>query len=166
MSQLPFGWVCFSNRHDSVRVGAIPCLPSKLPFGWVCFYNKPRQARAACTSCSLNCLSAGSVSLTRYLTPRTSFCGHCWGLNCLSAGSVSLTRYKRAGLLAAVWASQLPFGWVCFSNTILFGPPDLAALRKSQLPFGWVCFSNNPDLSALRKGDLRVSIAFRLGLFL
>ncbi len=61
-------------------------------------------------------------------------------LNCLSAGSVSLT--AAIGYTANV-------GW-----------------NKSQLPFGWVCFSNaQAMLQEVRDRDT-VSIAFRLGLFL
>ncbi len=38
---------------------------SQLPFGWVCFSNSYRR-RSICTAAHrLNCLSAGSVSLTR-----------------------------------------------------------------------------------------------------
>ncbi len=36
----------------------------------------------------------------------------------------------------------------------------------SQLPFGWVCFSNLIDALMARERESRVSIAFRLGLFL
>ncbi len=61
----------------------------------------------------LNCLSAGSVSLTA--RGRRGGMERAGRLNCLSAGSVSLTPHggeipKRNAL------SQLPFGWVCFSN--------------------------------------------------
>src|SRR5581483_5376301 len=85
----------------------------------------------------LNCLSAGSVSLTKnFLTE--SEAEAC--LNCLSAGSVSLT--VRCSLFKAA--------------------PGLAMF---QLPFGWVCFSNVLPL-LLPLGDKLVSIAFRLGLFL
>ncbi len=63
---------------------------SQLPFGWVCFSNcapfRPAASRAGC----LNCLSAGSVSLTQ------------------ATGGESR--------LIPIRASQLPFGWVCFSN--------------------------------------------------
>ncbi len=38
--------------------------------------------------------------------------------------------------------SQLPFGWVCFSNGLRRITGDLVIGAKSQLPFGWVCFSN------------------------
>ncbi len=38
-------------------------------------------------------------------------------------------------------ASQLPFGWVCFSNRVRDGH-TVPRLLVSQLPFGWVCFSN------------------------
>ncbi len=62
--------------------------------------------------------------------------------------------------------SQLPFGWVCFSNP---GPiPEDAEIETSpsQLPFGWVCFSNGcPSVQGM-DGQIEVSIAFRLGLFL
>ncbi len=64
--------------------------------------------------------------------------------------------------------SQLPFGWVCFSNNAIKGKgmPGPAQL-KSQLPFGWVCFSNAPDFRCKDEGcEGVVSIAFRLGLFL
>ncbi len=37
-------------------------------------------------------------------------------LNCLSAGSVSLTSVSIAPYNACLKKSQLPFGWVCFSN--------------------------------------------------
>ncbi len=36
----------------------------------------------------------------------------------------------------------------------------------SQLPFGWVCFSNAKLLTDIRSEEDVVSIAFRLGLFL
>ncbi len=38
-------------------------------------------------------------------------------------------------------------------------------LPRSQLPFGWVCFSNGIATEPLGAGS-GVSIAFRLGLFL
>ncbi len=89
------------------------------------------------------------------------------GLNCLSAGSVSLT-IREISDLGFRPVSQLPFGWVCFSNSerharrsaravrrlncLSAGSVSLTKIRahrrrvrsnlKSQLPFGWVCFSN------------------------
>ncbi len=61
--------------------------------------------------------------------------------------------------------SQLPFGWVCFSNVI--AGCFLEGEAMSQLPFGWVCFSNMMRAKeANGGGTLAVSIAFRLGLFL
>ncbi len=60
--------------------------------------------------------------------------------------------------------SQLPFGWVCFSNHG-FKRERMRQKNGSQLPFGWVCFSNECSSSAEGR-SLRVSIAFRLGLFL
>ncbi len=44
-----------------------------------------------CQRLGLNCLSAGSVSLTSGKSGKRA--GVCCGLNCLSAGSVSLTPY-------------------------------------------------------------------------
>ncbi len=62
-------------------------------------------------------------------------------------------------------ASQLPFGWVCFSNSdCTVRLADESA--ESQLPFGWVCFSNRFAGRRLGKEKTKVSIAFRLGLFL
>ncbi len=63
------------------------------------------------------------------------------GLNCLSAGSVSLTIMGILEAFAGRFASQLPFGWVCFSNG------DYVARIR-------LCWAAH------------VSIAFRLGLFL
>ncbi len=75
MSQLPFGWVCFSNiSTSSSRFIYAPS--SQLPFGWVCFSNNPDRARRTCSSnWCLNCLSAGSVSLTQIDT-RMRVAGH------------------------------------------------------------------------------------------
>ncbi len=61
-SQLPFGWVCFSNRCNEVTEAVID--RSQLPFGWVCFSNTSQTLSQAVASGCLNCLSAGSVSLT------------------------------------------------------------------------------------------------------
>ncbi len=89
---------------------------SQLPFGWVCFSNYGfKISELPLEEFSLNCLSAGSVSLTAlravygtaYVYP---------GLNCLSAGSVSLTQLVKTDFAALNVESQLPFGWVCFSN--------------------------------------------------
>src|SRR5581483_10213318 len=70
----------------------LPCGPSQLPFGWVCFSNESyEESYEECPS--LNCLSAGSVSLTprgKSASMRLLF-----SLNCLSAGSVSLTETSR-----------------------------------------------------------------------
>ncbi len=63
--------------------------------------------------------------------------------------------------------SQLPFGWVCFSNAEQGQATGGGESRLSQLPFGWVCFSNARAMGASpaeARGE--VSIAFRLGLFL
>ncbi len=68
-----------------------------------------------------------------------SVCGKKMGLNCLSAGSVSLTSVLPQPRDGA-FGSQLPFGWVCFSNLV----PDEAETCELE----------------------HVSIAFRLGLFL
>src|SRR5579884_868014 len=111
-------------------------------------------------------------------------------LNCLSAGSVSLTRGRRETGIAVAGASQLPFGWVCFSNLsrvigtgclmrrrlncLSAGSVSLTRhqwkivefCRRSQLPFGWVCFSNLLSEAAGLGAREKVSIAFRLGLFL
>ncbi len=38
--------------------------PSQLPFGWVCFSNKDMKQDNLPKRARLNCLSAGSVSLT------------------------------------------------------------------------------------------------------
>src|SRR5581483_4273253 len=89
-SQLPFGWVCFSNPGDDMwDVEAL--MTSQLPFGWVCFSNlRWRRKPPDPADCGLNCLSAGSVSLTVAVAPAKA-------------------RYFET-------RSQLPFGWVCFSN--------------------------------------------------
>ncbi len=136
---------------------------SQLPFGWVCFSNAAER-----------------------FAPHHRRSG---GLNCLSAGSVSLTCELAGNIETAEVMSQLPFGWVCFSNgtvtvypgSVLAGLNCLSAgsvsltwrlnnewgllLKTSQLPFGWVCFSNILDGASLTVPAL-VSIAFRLGLFL
>ncbi len=91
-----------------------PALVSQLPFGWVCFSNTKTGAGPAV-----------------FRAPG--------GLNCLSAGSVSLTAILDALGIVREMMSQLPFGWVCFSNEEL-------KLAVVYLPL--------------------VSIAFRLGLFL
>ncbi len=62
-SQLPFGWVCFSNNGNSHRMPALRWW-SQLPFGWVCFSNQGQATGGGESRLSLNCLSAGSVSLT------------------------------------------------------------------------------------------------------
>src|SRR5581483_11033291 len=107
-----FGWVCFSNPH---------------------FLFSPTFAPPT----GLNCLSAGSVSLTSMFL-------HCLetvqGLNCLSAGSVSLTKGERA---------RQADGWVHSLNCLSAGS---VSLTYSTTPY-----------SSVR---IRVSIAFRLGLFL
>src|SRR5581483_10954483 len=108
----------------------------QLPFGWVCFSN------------------TGSF--------RPDGEGN-YGLNCLSAGSVSLTARPSTRCRAKA-ASQLPFGWVCFSNDRVIDD-DGKVILSSQLPFGWVCFSN-PEQRRAEAGLAQVSIAFRLGLFL
>src|SRR5579885_2162306 len=98
-------------------------MTSQLPFGWVCYSNSPRRSPSVRAGC---------------------------GLNCLSAGSVSLTRIEIAGRRGRLIVSQLPFGWVCFSNrqnTRL----ALAIRFLSQLPFGWVCFSNEWNFADKRK---------------
>ncbi len=90
-----------------------------------------------------------------------SFCR----LNCLSAGSVSLTPNKGEPRPVSL-RSQLPFGWVCFSNYSL-RYPGANRWKTSQLPFGWVCFSNTRCAAKRDKSVWSaVSIAFRLGLFL
>ena len=161
MSQLPFGWVCFSNVFERFGLYGEP-RPSQLPFGWVCFSNAQKVGEERGQQSRLNCLSAGSVSLTR-----SDWCGSTlshFRLNCLSAGSVSLTTRRRTNL-GRRDMSQLPFGWVCFSNlpwtsTSVIDSQGLNCLSAgsvsltgdislshfsgttSQLPFGWVCFSN------------------------
>ncbi len=65
---------------------------------------------------------------------------------------------------AANW-SQLPFGWVCFSNGCELAGGWIET-AESQLPFGWVCFSNHRRNSPDASAPVVVSIAFRLGLFL
>ncbi len=113
---------------------------SQLPFGWVCFSNAPAQRGGEPTPVRrLNCLSAGSVSLT-YLYRGSRSAGQADRLNCLSAGSVSLT-------------------WISRSRVDTSAP--------SQLPFGWVCFSNGEhEATIVTVVGEHVSIAFRLGLFL
>src|SRR5579884_1748524 len=141
-SQLPFGWVCFSNVHRRCTRRCNRC-QSQLPFGWVCFSNSDKEHQVQNIQHRLNCLSAGSVSLTRHEKTSVEDSG---GLNCLSAGSVSLTITKATSDDDVTGRSQLPFGWVCFSNT---RPTKkrLAGCYLSQLPFGWVCFSN-PTIEA------------------
>ncbi len=137
---------------------------SQLPFGWVCFSNGANVHAQDDRALRLNCLSAGSVSLTngrrvfhlRWRVARR--------LNCLSAGSVSLTRSSQI-TIPINSRSQLPFGWVCFSN--VYPGCELAGnIETSQLPFGWVCFSNRHGSGRFGGRSGRVSIAFRLGLFL
>src|SRR5581483_7649838 len=136
-SQLPFGWVCFSNGGLALQASR-SARWSQLPFGWVCFSNVREKIPDAVEGTD--------------------------GLNCLSAGSVSLTFYGGDGLVHPCRMSQLPFGWVCFSNQTM---ETLSEIQKrlnclsagsvsltrcinanlglypmSQLPFGWVCFSN------------------------
>src|SRR5581483_11574939 len=89
-SQLPFGWVCFSNLSRTKWIKLAK--RSQLPFGWVCFSNNEEETQTEYIRMRLNCLSAGSVSLTR--ADRDSLAIHPQRLNCLSAGSVSLTRIQ------------------------------------------------------------------------
>src|SRR5581483_8915344 len=110
---------------------------SQLPFGWVCFSNS--QLRLILANCGFS-------------------------LNCLSAGSVSLTGERGGDGLSVCDQSQLPLGWVCFFNGIE-SPLRGQRVAKSQLPFGWVCFSNVAKQRRGPTGIV-VSIAFRLGLFL
>src|SRR5581483_3660759 len=119
--------------------------------------------RAQSKSESLNCLSAGSVSLTFEAALQLRIIRG--GLNCLSAGSVSLTAAKLGFSPRRERKSQLPFGWVCFSNRD-FAAAAHALARRSQLPFGWVCFSNASRRVSTFPDRETVSIAFRLGLFL
>src|SRR5581483_9381254 len=113
---------------------------SQLPFGWVCFSNR-LGSRGYTYECNrLNCLSAGSVSLTAITARTRRGCALTRRLNCLSAGSVSLTGYRSA-VRRLQGESQLPFGWVCFSN-------------------------NDPEQTEAGLNARLVSIAFRLGLFL
>ncbi len=113
-SQLPFGWVCFSNPHYG-RSKTSTCRRSQLPFGWVCFSNIE-------TADVIDVIGGER-------------------LNCLSAGSVSLTSASREPI-APMPTSQLPFGWVCFSNKAAEEQLEAINALPSQLPFGWVCFSN------------------------
>ncbi len=91
VSRLPFGWVCFSNARPSADSFLLDFLQtSQLPFGWVCFSNPPPTPVLPVPNVpGLNCLSAGSVSLT--IITKTKRRVTAGGLNCLSAGSVSLT---------------------------------------------------------------------------
>ncbi len=83
----------------------------------------------------------------------------------LPFGWVCFSNLKRGPRSRATTSpSQLPFGWVCFSNARHSAAKGELQAR-SQLPFGWVCFSNLYPGSWL-SGDIEVSIAFRLGLFL
>src|SRR5581483_626861 len=111
---------------------------SQLPFGWVCFSNERGGEKMKRDVGRLNCLSAGSVSLTKEKSLIKAE-RHA-RLNCLSAGSVSLTAVEVIATGGYTKSSQLPFGWVCFSNV------DLA--------------NDDPDIAH------DVSFAFRLGLFL
>ncbi len=113
-SQLPFGWVCFSN--EEMRRETIPAVsPSQLPFGWVCFSNC--CARGGGGSYSESQLPFGWVCFSNVY--EIEIPGRaCLRLNCLSAGSVSLTCLGSVGNRLRSRRSQLPFGWVCFSNKI------------------------------------------------
>ncbi len=68
----------------------IPIRASQLPFGWVCFSNGDDGGGGRQALVRLNCLSAGSVSLTVAAAGQATG-GESRRLNCLSAGSVSLT---------------------------------------------------------------------------
>ncbi len=126
------------TRYTDQDAGFCPSV-SQLPFGWVCFSNSVTDEWTGTGKIGLNCLSAGSVSLTSVLgTEDQPSLGT--RLNCLSAGSVSLT-------LAS-----------CLRGC--------TAAKRSQLPFGWVCFSNDATIAPSASSAPPVSIAFRLGLFL
>ncbi len=88
----------------------------------------------------LNCLSAGSVSLTsRSLAEAEDLCA--WSQ--LPFGWVCFSNSGQIGLAdRGRSGSQLPFGWVCFSNHLYISPRMAQPIPRSQLPFGWVCFSN------------------------
>ncbi len=117
---MPFGWVCFSNaKYFSKFVKAKDCL-NCLSAGSVSL-TRAYITHAAHAVCGLNCLSAGSVSLTRR-TRLEYWIGAKGRLNCLSAGSVSLTGAPFCALIAGLIGSQLPFGWVCFSNSLSCSP--------------------------------------------
>ncbi len=136
-----------------------------MPFGWVCFSNdKLFKDIKQMSRERLNCLSAGSVSLT-FVAQDTfdTFCGASqlpFGWVCFSNPFSRKSLYVPDSV-----SSQLPFGWVCFSN-LARGEAVRLARFLSQLPFGWVCFSNSPQRTKNPKPHPKVSIAFRLGLFL
>ncbi len=138
---------------------------SQLPFGWVCFSNVQEGGVARCgLGLCLNCLSAGSVSLTcmilndwRNIRSR---------LNCLSAGSVSLT-FLDENLTFTVWIGRL--NCLSAGSVSLTGQEVDAPHRKSCglncLSAGSVSLTNY-DVSVRQAPKTPVSIAFRLGLFL
>ncbi len=98
-----------------------------------------RVGKSKSASVCLNCLSAGSVSLTSVEDARHPHPVHGPGLNCLSAGSVSLT--ETAETINVIDGERL--------NCLSAGSVSLTRTRNSK-----------------RRLVLRVSIAFRLGLFL
>ncbi len=138
MSQLPFGWVCFSNdglRLSRLRIGrGLNCLSA----GSVSLTPGLARASSPANFSRLNCLSAGSVSLT--WRPATS-AQNTRCLNCLSAGSVSLTPQRVAAKPESGGATRL--------NCLSAGSVSLTKKSRGVSR----CFP-------------LVSIAFRLGLFL
>src|SRR5581483_8313598 len=82
----------------------------------------------------------------------------------LPFGWVCFSNLLAAQISSARWVSQLPLGWVFFSNC--HSARKYAIPSKFQLPFGWVCFSNPIIPGIMDEHWEIVSIAFRLGLFL
>ncbi len=161
-SQLPFGWVCFSNVHSHDDY-AIRVASSQLPFGWVCFSNSARLG-AGVPVPNGSQLPFGWVCFSNAASRQYGM--EVAGLNCLSAGSVSLTTGIDTGSwsMPRVW-SQLPFGWVCFSNVTKPHADIINNHRLNCLSAGSVSLTCNWQRQAGLSWPF-VSIAFRLGLFL
>src|SRR5579884_3442401 len=97
MAQLDWGW-----RLNCLSAGSVSLTSTK-------------TAEKNNAAPRLNCLSAGSVSLTSLSPGDADVPAN--RLNCLSAGSVSLTLRRCCKKFGIGTQSQLPFGWVCFSNS-------------------------------------------------
>src|SRR5579884_1114925 len=137
-SQLPFGWVCFSNSDKEHQVQNIQHRLNCLSAGSVSLTRASNARKSVSCGC-LNCLSAGSVSLTRLEKTSVEDSG---GLNCLSAGSVSLTITKATSDDDVTGRSQLPFGWVCFSNPTIEADAAIGSVRLNCLSAGSVSLTS------------------------